>query len=921
MAANVIAIGSGSGIIASTTPYTCSVGTFKTDPSVLAFIREQTIGISAFGMRPNTRLYVFFDGVLMSGTNSGGASYITPALLDFTKTSPTTSDYQPAGAPGSALYSDSQGRVAALLHIPPGIFYAGTRPIVITDVSSLVSLNAATTTAVTNFNAFNYLNYVPDQTVISTRPITTTTPSTTDQTTSVVAGGSTSNVIASTSSNTASLPNANGGIGLIPPSTFAGLRNFDFGQFHLDPLAQAFYVGSDGLGALTGIYLTSVDLYFASADPVLGVTVEIRTMQNGTPTTTVVPLSQVHLNANQVNVDATTASAKTTVTFPSPVFLAAGFSYALCITPDGSNPNYTVWTAAVGGTDVATSQAITKNWGSGDLFTSTNGETWVPVPNEFMKFTLYNANFTATSGSVSLTNRDFEFFAVTNATSQYEIGEYAFISGLSPNVFITSGSNSVATVSTSSLTLTLTSGNSVYANNTGGTISSAGFTAFTDNTALIVSNGSVYDVLFVSGTPSSNTTLTLKNYPKFSGSVSLSTPPVGKVFEFDPTRLILTLDESNASNTNYFVSSNSTNTYYIIGTRSGANSKIKTLRNRTINRFMTNFNTVVPTGSSLQFNMVNTVRYNYSNTVQSPFNLTGMNYFSNAEIIVASKSNEIVNMGSAKSLVANIVLASTSNTSSPVLDLSATSLLGFRNIISGINSVQNENTKTGLIQNKYITKTVTLANGLDSEDLVVYLSAYQPPGTYINVYGKFLAASDPEPFDNKDWTLLQQNSASFGLYSSASDLSDINEYQYSVAPFLPSVPKPGYIAFTAGSNTITGTNTSFYTDAPVGSIITVFPDSTYLSSQTVRVTAVNSNTSINVDQNISYTTTGGTYQYSPVPKSAFLNQNNSGLIRYYGSNGIAYDNFITFAIKIALVSNTNYSVPRVLNLRAVAATV
>ena len=68
MAANVIAIGSGSGIIASTTPYTCSVGTFKTDPSVLAFIREQTIGISAFGMRPNTRLYVFFDGVLMSGT-------------------------------------------------------------------------------------------------------------------------------------------------------------------------------------------------------------------------------------------------------------------------------------------------------------------------------------------------------------------------------------------------------------------------------------------------------------------------------------------------------------------------------------------------------------------------------------------------------------------------------------------------------------------------------------------------------------------------------------------------------------------------------------------------------------------------------------------------------------------------------------
>ena len=921
MAANVIAIGSGSGIVASTTPYTCSVGTFKTDPSVLAFIREQTIGISAVGMRPNTRLYVFFDGVLMSGTNSGGASFVTPALLDFTKTSPSVTDYYPAGAPGTALYSDSQGRVAALLHIPPGVFYAGTRPITITDVSSLVSLSAATTTSTTNFNAFNYLNYVPDQTVVSTRPITTSVPSTTDQTTSVVAGGTTSNVVATTTANTTTLPNSTGGTGLVIPSGGSGFRNFERGRDRLDPLAQGFYVGADSLGALTGIYITAVDLYFASADANLGMTVEIRTMQNGTPTTTVVPLSQIHLNANQISVDGTSASAKTTVNFPSPVFLAAGFSYALCLTPDGSNPNYTVWTAAVGGTDVATSQAITKNWGSGDLFTSTNGETWTPIQNEFMKFTLYTANFTATSGSVALTNRDFEFFSVTNATSQFQIGEYAFISGLSPNVFITSGSNSVATVSTSSLTMTLTSGNTVYANNTGGTVSSAGFTAFTDNTALIVSNGSYYDILFVSGSPSSSTTLTLKNYPKFSGSVSISTPPVGKVFEFDPTRLVMTLDDSNASNTNYFVSSNSTSQKYIIGTRSGANANIKTVRNRTINRFLTNFNTIIPTGSSLGFNMVNTIRYNYSNTVQAPFNLSGMNYFTNAEIIVASRSNEIVNMGSAKSLVANIVLSSTANSSSPVLDLSATSLLGFRNIITGLNSVQNENTKTGLIQNKYISRTITLANGLDSEDLVVYLSAYQPPGTYINVYGKFLSASDPEQFDSKDWTLLQQNSASYGLLSSPNDLSDIKEYQYSVAPFLPSVPKPGYIAFTAASNTIAGTNTSFYTDAPVGSVITVFPDSTYLTSQTVRVTAVNSNTSINVDQNMIFSTVGGTYQVSPVPKVAFLNQNNSGLIRYYGSSGIAYDNFITFAIKVALVSNTNYSVPRVLNLRAIAATV
>ena len=920
MASNTVAIGSGSGIIASTTPYSCSVGTYKTDPSVLPFIREQTIGVSAVGMRPNTRLYVFFDGILMSGSNLGGASYVTPATLDFTKTAPQTSDFYTAGAPGAALYSDSQGRVALLLHIPPGTFYTGTRPIIITDVSNLTSLTAATTQATTNFNAFNYLNYVPDQTVVSTRPVTTTIPSTTDQTTSTVAGGASSNTVPYTAANTSSLPNSTGGTGLVIP-TGLGSLNFNIQSTSFsDPLAQAFFVGADAANSATGIYVSGVDLYFASADATLGVTIEIRTVQNGTPTTTVVPLSSVHVPASSINVDSTSAT-KTNITFPAPVFLASGFSYALCITPDGNNPNYTLWTAAVGQTDVLTSQPITKNWGSGDLFTSTNGETWVPVPNEFMKFTLYQAVFTATAGNVNLVNKDYEFFSVGNVTSQYIIGEYAFLSGLSPNVFITSGSNSVATISSTSTTVTLTSGNTTYANNTGGTVSTGGFTAFTDNTALIVSNGSVYDILFVSGTPSSPTTLTTKNYPKFSGSVSILTPPVGKVYEFDAPRSILTLDESNASNTNYFIGSNSSLNAYIIGTQSGASSYIKVLRNRTINRFMTNFNTVVPTGTSLGFNMTNTIRYTYSNTVQTPFQIGGMNYFTNAEVIIASKSNEIVNMGSVKSLNANLVLSSTSNSSSPALDMTSMSLLGFRNIITGTSSVMGENTKTGLVQNKYISKTITLATGLDSEDLVVYLSAYQPANTYISVYGKFLSATDPDPFDSKDWTLLQQNAASYGLYSDPNNLSDIKEYQYSVAPFLPSIPKTGYISFTAGANTVAGVNTSFYTDAPVGSVITVYADSTYLTSQTVRVTAVNSNTSINVDQNMIYSSVGGTYQVSPVPKVAFLNQNNSGLLRYYGSTGIAYDNFITFAIKIDLVADNNYRVPRVLNVRAVAATV
>jgi len=53
---------------------------------------------------------------------------------------------------------------------------------------------------------------------------------------------------------------------------------------------------------------------------------------------------------------------------------------------------------------------------------------------------------------------------------------------------------------------------------------------------------------------------------------------------------------------------------------------------------------------------------------------------------------------------------------------------------------------------RYISKTVVLADGQDAEDLVVFLTAYRPQGTNIQVYGKVLNATDSDPFDDKSWT-------------------------------------------------------------------------------------------------------------------------------------------------------------------------
>ena len=68
-----------------------------------------------------------------------------------------------------------------------------------------------------------------------------------------------------------------------------------------------------------------------------------------------------------------------------------------------------------------------------------------------------------------------------------------------------------------------------------------------------------------------------------------------------------------------------------------------------------------------------------------------------------------------------------------------------------------EDRKSGGNSNvRYITRRVTLADGFDSGDLRVYLTAYKPSGSNIRVYYKLLSISDPDEFDNKGYQLMTQ---------------------------------------------------------------------------------------------------------------------------------------------------------------------
>jgi hypothetical protein len=171
-----------------------------------------------------------------------------------------------------------------------------------------------------------------------------------------------------------------------------------------DPLAQSFYVETE-----FGVYVTRVDLYFRTKDPILPVIVQLRPMSLGLPTEQIYPFSEVVVDSKYVNVSED-ASVPTTVYFDSPVYLPGAQYHALVLL--STSNEYTAWISRLGEVDISTASQTESNQIVvtsqpnnilGSLFKSQNGLTWNPSQLEDLKFTLYRATFT-NSGSINFYN-------------------------------------------------------------------------------------------------------------------------------------------------------------------------------------------------------------------------------------------------------------------------------------------------------------------------------------------------------------------------------------------------------------------------------------------------------------------------------------------------------------------------------------
>ena len=325
-----------------------SLGDRVLNVAFIPFIRSRTVNFTVTRLKPNTKVFPFFDNIDVS-------SYVTPT----------------GGALGGNLVSDANGALSGSFAIPDPTVDAnprwrtGTRVFRLTSSSTNDLNSVVETSAEGDYTARGSLETVRE-TIVSTREPRIVRENTTENRT-----------IARTST-----------------------RRTDRQVGWWDPLAQTFLIDDEG-----GVFITSLDLFFQSkpgaSDSQVPVTLQIREVKNGYPSTNILPFSEVSLNPNAVNTSVD-ASVATTFNFPSPVYIQENTEYAFVLL--ANTQEYNVYVSRVGQTNLGSDRTISQQPYAGVLFKSQNGSTWTAEQNEDVKFKMKRAEFENVSGNVTFTN-------------------------------------------------------------------------------------------------------------------------------------------------------------------------------------------------------------------------------------------------------------------------------------------------------------------------------------------------------------------------------------------------------------------------------------------------------------------------------------------------------------------------------------
>jgi hypothetical protein len=353
--------------------------------SVIPYMRDNILVFNAYNMKPGTPVYVFVDNTDMSDIcyqydDSGatldlvarGTAFGTPFLTD--------------PADGSLRN--------VVLPIPRGLFEVGERLIRVTDDPNN-NVQNATTVAETIF----FCNGIKGQNAYDIQSVRT--PEIRKQT-----------------------PNSNKVVST-PLYKSKNINTIKYNNW-IDPMSQTFEIKNEVYP--NGLYAESVDLFIASADDELPITIRICPVVGGIPHTSVVlPFSTVVKNPSELNVDSSTPVA-TTFKFSTPVFLEPG-EYAITI--HTNSRLYSLFAAKIGEKDLLTDERISSTFSGGSLFKSQNNSQTVGENNTDLMFKLHRCQFNTNSNGI----RTFAIKTVYE-NDDYSADDIKNIGLLQPNLFV-----------------------------------------------------------------------------------------------------------------------------------------------------------------------------------------------------------------------------------------------------------------------------------------------------------------------------------------------------------------------------------------------------------------------------------------------------------------------------------------------------
>ena len=436
------------------------VGKRVIDVSVIPFMRSVEIRFKAEGLRPNTQYFPFFDNTNVSqfcrtessfkfsnrrrwlNTRLGGGIKDNHFIFK-------TSQVHNKGK--TNLTSDAEGTVIGSFVVPNNAsmrFHTGKREFMLIDVNT-ANEDGAMSFAKTLFQSAGTLekfehnihvtrtlkitgtsdvsveqNTTADSTVW-TDTVVTTEPAVDIKSSSTVTAvtGNRETTRENESTTTEFVPRPR--ITPVPPATTPTVppaatrpttptlvripvqerrgRGRRRGRRFRDPIAQTFQVLEAG-----GLFITSMEVYFATKSNTAPVFCELRPTVNGVPHSDVI-LASKKLSPAQVTTVTTGSNNKamlsqsTKFTFDTPVFCPVG-DYALVLVPGDNSPDYNAYAAKVGEFQLGSQEArVTQQATLGAFFKSQNGKTWEAASGSDLTYKVNVANFVS-SGNIILQN-------------------------------------------------------------------------------------------------------------------------------------------------------------------------------------------------------------------------------------------------------------------------------------------------------------------------------------------------------------------------------------------------------------------------------------------------------------------------------------------------------------------------------------